>query len=82
MVPYRKKMDCFLLVGTEFLPQAKEFKYLWGFCTKKGKYRRNQQPDQCCVSHNDGVVLEFFGSELEGKAISPVGLQSNPHLWS
>jgi len=40
MVLCLKPVDCSLQVGTECLPQAKEFKYLGGLFTSEGKMER------------------------------------------
>ena len=40
MVLCRKTMECSLRVGSELLPQAKEFKYLGVWCTSEGKMER------------------------------------------
>ncbi|KAK0137077.1 hypothetical protein N1851_026739 [Merluccius polli] len=40
MVLCRKMVDCSFQVGSEFLPQVKEFKYLWILFTSEGKMER------------------------------------------
>jgi len=40
MVLFRKTVECSLRVGSELLPQAKEFKYLWVLYMSEGKMER------------------------------------------
>ena len=88
MVLCRKTVDCTLQVGSESLPQAREFKYLEVLFKSEGKMewemdrrfsaasavmRALPVPDRCGDE----------GAESEGKDLDlPVHLHSNPHLWS
>ncbi|KAI3376578.1 hypothetical protein L3Q82_017030, partial [Scortum barcoo] len=57
MVLSRKRVDCPLRVGEEFLPQVEEFKYLGVLFTNEGKNgAREGQTDRCsicsCLDYN------------------------------
>ena len=84
MVLCRKMVECSLRVGSELLPQAKEFKYLGVLFTSEGKMEREMDRRIGAVS---AVMRALYRSvvvkkELSRKAKLSVHLPSNPHLWS
>ncbi|TWW53743.1 hypothetical protein D4764_0109230 [Takifugu flavidus] len=86
MVLNRKKVECFLRVKEEILPQVEEFKYLGILFTSEGRMEREIDRRIGAASavmrtlHRSVVVKR---AELKGKALNlPVDLRSYPHLWS
>jgi len=64
MVLCRKTVECSLRVGSELLPQAKEFKYLGVLFTSEGKMGAGDgQTDWCGVCSNASAVPVRCGEE-------------------
>jgi len=55
MVLCRKLVDCSLHVGTECLPQAKEFKYLGVLFTSEGKMEQENRPIGATAAVKSGL---------------------------
>ncbi|KAL3041038.1 hypothetical protein OYC64_011923 [Pagothenia borchgrevinki] len=86
MVLSRKPMDCPLQVGTESLPQVKEFKYLGVLFSSEGTMEC-EMGRRIGAGSGTAVALphrcDEKRAEPEGKALClPGHFRPYPHLWS
>ncbi|TWW73694.1 hypothetical protein D4764_15G0010900 [Takifugu flavidus] len=76
MVLNRKKVECFLRVKEEILPQVEEFKYLRVLFMSQG--RMEQEVDRR-IGAASAVMRTLHRSVVVKRSVD---LRSYPHLWS